>query len=361
VAYNFVPADRDQLMLMPPSVADWLPEDHLAWFVLDVVAELDLSAFCAVYRLDGRGGAAYDPQIMLAVLIYAYCTGERSSRRIEKRLIEDVAFRVVAANQRPDHATVARFRANHESAVAGLFGQALAVCARAGLLRPGLIAVDGTKLAAYASRDANRTATQIAEQILAEAAATDAAEDVAAVEAEEGEPVNTLRERNGRRVKLRKLLDELEGEAAEKSYESHMARRAEIEAATGKPIRGRARHRDRRGHEAPPGRRKWFAEHSRVGRRAVGRDLHRSGSCGEGVGEEGPYGLGVSTGRNEHVDVLAVLVDRPVEVAPVAGDLDISLVDELRRERLYPAVDGHAIHHDAPLGEQLFHVAVGRP
>lgn len=212
--------------------------------MLDVVAELDLSAFYAVYRLDGRGGAAYDPQIMLAVLIYAYCTGERSSRRIEKRLIEDVAFRVVAANQRPDHATVARFRVNHETAVAGLFGQALAVCARAGLLRPGLIAVDGTKLAANASRDANRTATQIAEQILAEAAATDAAEDaaedVAAVEAEEGgEPVNTLRERTGRRAKLRKLLDELEGEAAEKSYQSHMARRAEIEAATGKPIRGR--------------------------------------------------------------------------------------------------------------------------
>jgi transposase len=239
VAYNFVAADRDQLMLMPPSVADWLPEDHLAWFVLDVVAELDLSAFYAGYRLDGRGGAAYDPRIMLAVLIYAYCTGERSSRRIEKRLIEDVAFRVVAANQRPDHATVARFRANHESAVAGLFGQALAVCARAGLLRPGLIAVDGTKLAANASRDANRTATQIAEQILAEAAATDAAEDVAAVEAEEGEPGNMLRERTGRRVKLRKLLDALEGEAAEKSYESHLARRAEIEAATGKPIRGR--------------------------------------------------------------------------------------------------------------------------
>ena len=138
-------ADRDQLMLMPPSVTDWLPEDHLAWFLLDVVAELDLSAFYAVYQADGRGGAAYDPRIMLTVLIYAYCTGERSSRRIEKRLIEDVAFRVVAANQRPDHATVARFRANHETAVAGLFGQALAVCARAGLLRPGLIAIDGTK------------------------------------------------------------------------------------------------------------------------------------------------------------------------------------------------------------------------
>ena len=101
-----------------------------------------------------------------------------------------------------------------------------------------MIAVDGTKLAANASRDANRTATQIAEQILAEAAATDAAEDVAAVEAEGG-PVNTLRERHGRRAKLRKVLNELEGEAAQKSYQSHMARRAEIEAATGKPIRGR--------------------------------------------------------------------------------------------------------------------------
>ena len=112
MAYNFVAGDRDQLMLMPPSVADWLPEDHLAWFMLDVVAELDLSAFHAAYRSDGRGGAAYDPQLMLAVLIDAYAGGERSSRRTERRLVEDVAFRVVAANQQPDHATIARFRAS---------------------------------------------------------------------------------------------------------------------------------------------------------------------------------------------------------------------------------------------------------
>jgi transposase len=132
VAYNFVACDREQLMLMPPSMADWLPEDHLAWFVLDVVAELDVSAFLAAYRIDGRGGSAYDPEMMLALLVYAYCVGERSSRRIETRLVEDVAFRVVAANQQPDHATIARFRANHETAIAGLFGQVLAMCARAG-------------------------------------------------------------------------------------------------------------------------------------------------------------------------------------------------------------------------------------
>lgn len=144
---------------------------------------------------------------------------------------------MVAANQRPDHATLARFRSNHEKAIAGLFTQVLAVCARAGLLRPGLIAIDGTKLAANASRDANRSAAQIAEQILAEAAATDAIEDAVAADAEQGQPVGALRNRSGRRVKLRELLDELE--AAEKSYEAHMAPRAEKQTASGKPVRGR--------------------------------------------------------------------------------------------------------------------------
>lgn len=99
MAVNVRTADRDQVFLMPPSVADWLPDGHLAWFVLDVVAELDLSEFAAGYRADGRGGAVYDPSAMLAVLLYSYCTGEQSSRRIERRLVEDVAFRVLAANQ----------------------------------------------------------------------------------------------------------------------------------------------------------------------------------------------------------------------------------------------------------------------
>jgi transposase len=251
VGYNFTRVDREQLMLMPPSVADWLPEDHLAWFVLDVVAELDLSGFLGGYRADGRGGAAYDPEMMLGLLIYAYCVGERSSRRIERRLVEDVAFRVVGANQQPDHATIARFRVTHESAIAGVFGRVLALCARAGLLRPGLNAIDGTKLCANASRDANRTAAQIADEILAEAAAADAAEDAIAAEEKAG-PEDELRNRGGRRARLRALLDELEAEAADKSYEAHIAKRAEVEAATGKPIRGRrpvptaATHRSRR-------------------------------------------------------------------------------------------------------------------
>jgi transposase len=241
VAYNFVVGDRDQLMLMPLSMADWLPDDHLAWFVLDVVAELDLAAFHGAYRRDGRGGAAYDPRLMLAVLIYAYAIGERSSRRIERRLVEDVAFRVVAANQQPDHATIARFRAQHQDAIGQLFGQVLALCARAGLLRPGLVAIDGTKLAANAARDANRTAAELAEQILKEAKEIDEAEDAAAADrpSEADGALGSMGPRAGRRARLRALLEELQAEAEQKSYETHMAKRAEIERSTGRPIRGR--------------------------------------------------------------------------------------------------------------------------
>ena len=248
---NFLPVDRGQLMLMPPSMADWLPEDHPVWFVLDVVDEFDLSGFVARYRPDGRGGAAYHPAMMVALLVYAYAVGERSSRSIQRRCIEDVAFRVAAANHAPDHATIARFRAAHEAALAGLFAQVLVLCSRAGVLRPGLVAVDGTKLAANAARDANRTAEQLAAEILAEADAVDAAEDAAA------EPVpevpEAMRRRGERRkARLRELLAELEAEAEEKSYEAHLARRAETEARTGRPIRGRrptpdsATHKSRR-------------------------------------------------------------------------------------------------------------------
>jgi transposase len=122
---NFIACDREQVLLMPPSLRNWLPEDHLAWFVLDAVAALDLSAFYGVYRQDGHGRAAHDPALMVALLLYAYAKGQRSSRVIERECVEDVAYRVIAANQRPDHTTIARFRQRHEAALAGLFGGVL--------------------------------------------------------------------------------------------------------------------------------------------------------------------------------------------------------------------------------------------
>jgi transposase len=179
MSYNLRMADREQVYLMPPSMIDWLPDDHLAYFVIDVVDELDLAAFYGAYREDGRGGAVYDPALMLAIVFYAYAVGERSSRRIEARLRDDVGFRVIAANTAPDHATIARFRNRHQDAIAALFAQVLGLCVREGLVETKVVAIDGTKMAADASEFSNKTARQLAEQILAEADATDRAEDEA--------------------------------------------------------------------------------------------------------------------------------------------------------------------------------------
>src|SRR5215217_8480862 len=137
MAQNFIACDREQELLLPPSLREWLAEDHLAWFVLDAVAELDLEPFYAAYRRDGWGAAAHDPQMMVALLVYAYAIGERSSRAIERRLREDVAFRVIAANQIPDHATIARFRVRHQDALAELFSRRCALRRGRPRLGPG--------------------------------------------------------------------------------------------------------------------------------------------------------------------------------------------------------------------------------
>ncbi len=223
---------------MPPSVADWLPDGHLAWFVLDVVAELDMSGFVGRYRADGRGGAVYDPSAMLAVLLYAYCTGERSSRRIERRLVEDVAFRVLAANQCPDHATLARFRRRHQDAIAEVFGQLLGLCVAGGLVDAGVVAIDGTKIAANASAWANRTRKQLAEEILAEADAVDGAEDLGLGERRGDELPGDWSDRRDRRSRVREALAQLDAAGAA-DFESLLDQRAAKEAELGRALPGR--------------------------------------------------------------------------------------------------------------------------
>ena len=162
---------------MPPSLREWLPGEHLAWFVIDAVARVDLAAFYAAYRANGDGRAAHDPAMMVALLLYCYAVGERSSRRIERRCVEDVASRVICANQVPDHTTIARFRQRHEIALADLFGEVLGLCAEAGLVGVGVITIDGTKVHANASERATCDYERIAREILAEADAVDREED----------------------------------------------------------------------------------------------------------------------------------------------------------------------------------------
>lgn len=204
VGQNFVVCDRDQVLLMPPSLRDWLGSGELVWCVLDVVAEMDLACIYGDYRADGHGRAAFDPGMMVALLLYAYAVGERSSRGIERRCCVDVAFRVITANEVPDHATIARFRVRHQEALAGLFGQVLGLCARSGLVSLGVIALDGTKIAANASGTASRTYEQIVVELLAEAEAADEAEDELFGEARGDELPREMAEQVSRRARLRK-------------------------------------------------------------------------------------------------------------------------------------------------------------
>src|SRR5918998_991512 len=214
MAQNFLACDREQELLLPPSLREWLPEGHLAWFVIDAVAAFDLSAFYAVYRVDGHGRPAHAPAMMVALLLYGYAIGERSSRRLERRCVEDVATRVICANQAPDHTTIARFRQRHEAALAELFSEVLELCAEAGLLRVGVVAVDGTKLAANAAPQATRDYEQIAREILAEADAVDAEEDARFGDARGDELPPELSTAQGRRGWLRDAKRRLDDKRA---------------------------------------------------------------------------------------------------------------------------------------------------
>jgi transposase len=207
MAQNFIEGRREQGFLLPPDVREWLPADHLAWFVIDAVAEMDLSAFYSAYRVDGHGRAAYEPSLMVALVLYAFATRQRSSRAIERHCRQDVAYRVITGNLIPDHATIARFVCRHERALADLFGEVLRLCERAGLVKPGVVSIDGTRIAGNASPEVNYEFDRIAREVLAETRATDEAEDELYGEARGDELPERLRTPEGRREFFRQARE----------------------------------------------------------------------------------------------------------------------------------------------------------
>jgi transposase len=218
MACEFKAVDRDQPMLLPPDLWDWLPEDHLARLVLEVVEQLDLTAIEASFARGGVGREAFDPRLLIGLLIYGYCQGVRSARQIERACVTDVAFRVIAAQQRPDHTTLARFRARHAAALADLFGQVLSICGRAGLGRVGIVAIDGTKIAGQASPHKNcteKTLRKLAAGIIEDAAAIDDAEDAEfGPDRSGGELPEDLRPGPERAARIRQALAQVEAERA---------------------------------------------------------------------------------------------------------------------------------------------------
>ena len=174
---NFIACDRGQSMLLPPDLTDWVPDDHVVWSILGVVEQMDLSAFYGAYRENGQGRAAYEPSMMVALLLYSYARGNRSSRGIERACREDVTYKLITAMRVPDHSTIAEFRRRHEQALGELFTEVLALCDEAGLVEVGVISIDGMKIRANASRGANRTYERLVADILKEAEETDRWED----------------------------------------------------------------------------------------------------------------------------------------------------------------------------------------
>lgn len=223
---TFRPYDQDSLLLMPPSVRDWVDPDGLAAFISDLVDELDLAPFLAAHE-EPRGMPPYHPRLMLKVLLYGYASGVRSSRKLEERLASDVGFMFLAGQARPDHKTIAEFRRRHLAAFEGLFLTALRLCQAAGLAKLGRVAIDGTKLKANASlhkamsygRMAEREAALEAEvrAILDEAEAVDAAEDARYGDARGDELPAELRRRETRLARIREAKAALEAEARERT------------------------------------------------------------------------------------------------------------------------------------------------
>lgn len=243
--------DLRQRMLLPPDLQDWLPESHLARFVAEVMGALDLSAIFAGYSGDGRGQAAYHPQMMSGLLLYGYCAGIFSSRRIERATFEDVAFRFLSGNQHPDHDTIAAFRERHLAALQGLFLQVLKLCGQAGLVKLGHVVLDGTKVKANASKHKAmsydhmvRREAELAEKIaglMAQAASIDAAEDQqygAGKAADQLPPQLARAEQRLSKIREAKAALEQAARAAalakKAEVEASLAARAQREAETGR-------------------------------------------------------------------------------------------------------------------------------
>ena len=254
----FRDSDLDQQLLLPPSLRDWLPEEHLAYFISDVVDGLDLAPILDSYAADdGRGQPPYHPRLMVRLLLYAYCKGKPSSRKIELATYEEVPYRVLAGDLHPDHDTIAAFRQRHLKALAGLFMQVLQLCREAGLVKLGHVALDGTKVKANASKHKAMSYERMVEkekqleqeiaELLKAAEAADAAEDAAHGKGKRGDELPPdLARRQARLKKIKAAKAALEAQARERAaaeaeeVKKKLAERAKKEEETGRKPPGRS-------------------------------------------------------------------------------------------------------------------------
>jgi len=241
MAKTYRPYSPDQMLLLPPSLRDWLPENHLVYFVSDVVDQLDLSAIEAVYEKDDRGQPPYHPRMMTKILVYAYCVGVFSSRKIQKRLVEDVAFRVLAAGNEPDFRTISDFRKIHLDALQGLFEQVLKLALTAGAIKLGRVALDGSKIKANASKhkamsykrmkeEEQNLRTEVRELLKQAKAADDEEDDRYGTDQSGDELPEELSRRETRLKKIREAKRVVEQRAREEAEQANKSNESESKA-----------------------------------------------------------------------------------------------------------------------------------
>lgn len=287
MARDYRPVDRDQVFLLPPVMSEWLAQDHLVWFVIAAVQRLDTRSFHGRAKLGGVGRRGYDPDMLLTLFVYAMAYGESSSRQIERLCETDVAFRIICASDVPDHTVLARFRKDHEKALSELLTQSLVLAAELGMVSLGVVAFDGTKIAANASREANRGEAhlrRLAEDFVSRVASTDDAEDALFGADRRGDELPPeVRDRTGRRERIGRALEQI----AKRREAEERARREQDERAR------RYEQQVRQTDAPPPGkapagvdpvaaaRARWERERDRAEARRAETAARRSAAEGE--------------------------------------------------------------------------------
>jgi transposase len=309
---RFRPYEPGQLLLMPPDLNEWLPDDHLAFFIRDVVNTLDLAEIYDSYDGTQGGRPPYDPRMMTGLLLYAYCVGLPSSRQIEKATWEAVPFRVLAADAHPDHDTIAAYRKRHLPALAGLFAQTLRLCRKAGLVKLGQVALDGTKIRANASKHKAMSYERMTEKeaeleaeverMLKEAEAVDTAEDALYGKGQRGDELpEELKSKQSRLAKIREAKQALEEEAKAKADEKREARKEGSRGRKPKPPKEEPEAKAQRNFTDPD---------SRIMKEGATKSFEQSYNCQAAVDAEAQVivATGVTQATND-VQQLVSLVD----------------------------------------------------
>jgi transposase len=368
---QFKPYQPNQLLLLPPDMKQWLPEDDLAYFIMDVVDELDLSAIYQSYDCSKGGQPAFDPKMMTSLLLYAYCVGIPSSRKIEKAAYYQIPFRVITADQQPDHDTIAEFRKRHLKALSGLFVEALRLCQKVGLVKLGHVSLDGTKVKANASKHKAMSYGRMekkseeleaeVKRLLTEAQSADDEEDARYGKGNRGDELpDELRFKQNRLKKIKEAMRVLEAEAKEQAQvkRAQMQQKQQIMEKEGKKPRGKKPEQpsDRPQDKA---QRNFTDPESRIMKDGSSKSFEQCYNCQAGVDEQSQVivAANVTQEPNDKQQVKPLVEDikkntdgdKPEKVSADSGYFSETNIDYLEAEGIEGFIAaGRQKHGEAP-------------